>query len=48
MEPGAPLAEVHARSHADATRAEAALREAFSLSADPVPAPPDAYEVIGA
>ena len=48
VEPGAPLAEVHARTHADAAQAEAALRQAFALSANPVAAPSDAYEVIGA
>jgi pyrimidine-nucleoside phosphorylase len=45
--PGAPLAEIHARSDADAHAAEAALREAFALSTEPVAAPEDAYEVIG-
>lgn len=47
VEPGAPLAEIHARTDADAHAAEAALREAFTLSAEPVAAPEDAYEVIG-
>jgi pyrimidine-nucleoside phosphorylase len=47
LEPGAPLAEIHARDKAGARQAEAALRAAFALSAEPVPAPEDAYEVIG-
>jgi thymidine phosphorylase len=47
LEPGAPLAEVHARDEAGARQAEAALRAAFVLSAEPVTASADEYEVIG-
>jgi pyrimidine-nucleoside phosphorylase len=47
VEPGAPLADVHARSEADARVAAEALRGAFELSAEPVAAPDDRYEVIG-
>jgi hypothetical protein len=47
LEPGAPLAEIHARDEAGARQAGAAVRAAFVLSADPVAAPADAYEVIG-
>jgi len=47
MEPGAPLADVHARDEAGARQAEAALRAAFALSPEPVAAPADAFEVIG-
>jgi pyrimidine-nucleoside phosphorylase len=45
--PGAPLADIHARSEADAAVAAEALRAAFELSPDPVAAPDDRYEVIG-
>jgi pyrimidine-nucleoside phosphorylase len=47
VEPGQPLADIHARTDADARQAIDALRAAFVLSPDPVPAPADAYEVIG-
>ena len=47
LEPGAPLAEIHARDAAGARQAEAALRAAFVLSPAPVAAPADEYEVIG-
>jgi pyrimidine-nucleoside phosphorylase len=47
VEPGQPLADVHARGDADARQAVAALRAAIALSPDPVAAPADAYEVIG-
>jgi thymidine phosphorylase len=47
LEPGAPLADIHARDEAGARQAEAALRAAFVLSAEPVAAPADEYEVIG-
>jgi pyrimidine-nucleoside phosphorylase len=47
LEPGAPLADVHARDEAGARQAEAALRAAFALSPEPVAAPENAYEVIG-
>jgi pyrimidine-nucleoside phosphorylase len=47
LEPGAPLADIHARDEAGARQAEAALRAAFVLSPAPVAAPADAYEVIG-
>jgi len=47
VEPGAPLAEIHSRDEAGARQAEVALRAAFVLSAGPVAAPADAYEVSG-
>lgn len=47
VEPGQPLAAVHARTAEEAEQAAAALRAAFQLSAEPVPPPADAYEVIG-
>lgn len=47
VEPGQPLADVHARSDAGARAAIDRLRAAVRLSPDPVPAPDDAYEVIG-
>ncbi|MCK2183792.1 thymidine phosphorylase [Halomonas getboli] len=37
---GQPLARIHARSEADAERAEAQLRDALTLSDAPCPAPP--------
>ncbi|QFT84407.1 Thymidine phosphorylase [Halomonas sp. THAF12] len=37
---GQPLARIHARSEADAERAEARLRDALTLSDAPCPAPP--------
>ena len=45
--PGAPLAEVHARSDAAADAAEARLREAFSFAAQAVPAADAPYETVG-
>ena len=48
VEPGAPLADIHARSEADARAAAARVRAALELSPEPVPAPDDAYEVVGA
>jgi pyrimidine-nucleoside phosphorylase len=47
VERGQPLADVHARSQADAEAAIRALRAAFTLSPEPVRAAADAYEVIG-
>jgi len=47
VERGHPLAEVHARTQADAEGAVRALRAAIALSPDPVRAAADAYEVIG-
>jgi len=47
VEPGQPLADVHARTEAEARQAIEALRAAFVLSPEPVAAPSDAYEVIG-
>jgi pyrimidine-nucleoside phosphorylase len=47
VERGQPLAEIHARDEAAATRAAARLREAFQLSARPVPSPGAGYEIIG-
>jgi pyrimidine-nucleoside phosphorylase len=47
VEPGQPLADVHARSDGAAEQAFAALRAAFRLSADPVAPADDAYETVG-
>jgi pyrimidine-nucleoside phosphorylase len=47
VEPGQPLADVHARTDAAAGEAFAALRAAFRLSAEPVAAADDAYETVG-
>jgi pyrimidine-nucleoside phosphorylase len=47
VEPGQPLADVHARGESDAHRAIDALRAAIVLSPEPVSAVQDAYEVIG-
>jgi thymidine phosphorylase len=47
VERGQPLAEIHARTQADAERAVLALREAYVLSPEPVPAAGNGYEVIG-
>jgi pyrimidine-nucleoside phosphorylase len=47
LEPGAPLAEVHARTELAAEVAAAALRAAYRLSPDPVEAPGPGYEVVG-
>ena len=47
VEPGQPLAEIHARSEAAAREAEARVRAAIVLSPEPVAAPDDAHEVIG-
>jgi pyrimidine-nucleoside phosphorylase len=47
VEPGQPLADVHARSDAAAEQAFAALRAAFRLSADSVPAADEPYETVG-
>lgn len=47
VEPGQPLADVHARSGDAAEQAFAALRAAFRLSPDPVAAADDAYETVG-
>ncbi len=46
VETGAPLAEVHARTPADAAEAEARLRAAFSFADGPVAAPGMEFEVI--
>jgi pyrimidine-nucleoside phosphorylase len=45
--PGAPLADVHARTEAAADAAEARLREAFSFAAEAVPAADAPYETVG-
>jgi pyrimidine-nucleoside phosphorylase len=45
--PGAPLADVHARTDAAADAAEARLREAFSFAAGSVPAADAPYETVG-
>lgn len=47
VEAGQPLAEIHARSPAQAAVAAERLRAAFGLSPDPVAAPDTAPEVIG-
>ena len=47
VEPGQPLADVHARGDAAAEHAFAALRAAFRLSPEPVAAADDAYETVG-
>jgi pyrimidine-nucleoside phosphorylase len=47
LEPGAPLADIHARDEAGARQADAALRDAFVLSPEPVAAVAEEYEVIG-
>jgi pyrimidine-nucleoside phosphorylase len=47
VEPGQPLADIHARDEASAAQAAEMLRAAFRLSAQPVPAPEARYEVIG-
>ncbi|CAA9304935.1 MAG: Pyrimidine-nucleoside phosphorylase [uncultured Gemmatimonadetes bacterium] len=47
LAPGAPLAEVHARSGAAADAAEARLRQAFSLAPEAVPAAGAPYETVG-
>ncbi len=46
LEPGAPLAEVHARTDADTDAAEARLREAFRLSQEEVAANAEPYETV--
>jgi pyrimidine-nucleoside phosphorylase len=45
--PGAPLAEVHARTDAAAQAAEARLRDAFRLSPEAVAAHAEPYETVG-
>jgi pyrimidine-nucleoside phosphorylase len=47
VEPGQPLAEVHARTDAAAEAAFARLRHAFRLSTDPVPPADEPYETVG-
>ncbi|HET6231819.1 MAG TPA: thymidine phosphorylase, partial [Longimicrobiaceae bacterium] len=47
VEPGQPLADIHARDEASAAHAAEMLRAAFRLSAEPVAAPEARYEVIG-
>lgn len=47
VEPGQPLAEVHARSEADGRAAAARIRAAFRLVPEPVSAPDAGYEVVG-
>ncbi|HEX8674115.1 MAG TPA: thymidine phosphorylase [Longimicrobium sp.] len=47
LAPGAPLAEVHARTDAAAEAAEARLRDAFRLSPEAVPAHAEPYETVG-
>ncbi len=45
--PGAPLAELHARSEAEWEAGAARLRALYRLSSDPVERPAPRYEVIG-
>ena len=47
LAPGAPLAEVHARTESAAAAAEARLRDAFRLSTEAVPAHAEPYETVG-
>jgi len=47
LAPGAPLAEVHARTDAAAEAAEARLRDAFRLAPEAVAAQGEAYETVG-
>ena len=47
VEPGQPLADVHARSDEAAEQAFARLRTAFRLSPEPVDAPSEDFEVVG-
>ena len=47
VHPGQPLADVHARSDEAAEAAFAALRAAFRLSTEPVPAADEPYETVG-
>ncbi|MBW3572645.1 MAG: thymidine phosphorylase [Gemmatimonadetes bacterium] len=47
VEPGQPLADVHARGDDAAEQAFAALRTAFRLSPDPLPPAGDPYETVG-
>ena len=47
LAPGAPLAEVHARTAAAAEAAEARLREAFRISPEAVAVPGEPYETVG-
>ncbi|HEU4453487.1 MAG TPA: hypothetical protein VFR81_10525, partial [Longimicrobium sp.] len=47
VEPGQPVAEVHARTQADADRAAAALAQAIRFSQEPVDGTGLGYEVIG-
>jgi pyrimidine-nucleoside phosphorylase len=47
VQPGQPLADVHARSDDAAEHAFAALRSAFLLSAEPVGAVEEGYETVG-
>jgi thymidine phosphorylase len=47
LAPGAPLAEVHARTDAAAEAAEGRLRDAFRLSPEAVPAHAEPYETVG-
>lgn len=47
VEPGQPLAEIHARGEADAQAAAARIRAAFRLVPEPVAAPDAEYEVVG-
>jgi pyrimidine-nucleoside phosphorylase len=47
LAPGAPLAEVHARTDATAEAAEARLRDAFRLSPEAVAAHAEPYETVG-
>ncbi|HEX2210065.1 MAG TPA: thymidine phosphorylase [Longimicrobium sp.] len=47
VDPGQPLADVHARSQEAAERAFAGLRAAFRLSTQSVPAADEPYETVG-
>ncbi|HET8657105.1 MAG TPA: thymidine phosphorylase [Longimicrobiaceae bacterium] len=46
VEPGAPLAEIHASTEDAAARAAALLADAFTLSPEPVPPPIAEHEVV--
>lgn len=47
VEPGEPLAEIHARTEDEARAAERRMLEAYHLQRDPVPTPGSGYEVVG-
>jgi pyrimidine-nucleoside phosphorylase len=47
VEPGEPLAEIHARTHADARAAAEVLRAAYTLEDEPTTPVPVRYESVG-